>query len=432
MQPGARLLAAIEVLDEVLRRHRPASQALSDWGRAHRFAGSRDRAAIGNIVFDALRGRNSLASLTGDDTPRALALGVMAHRWSVSPEDVAAMCAGERAPAPLSETELAGLSASLADDAPDWVRGDYPEWLDAELCEAFGQDVPIQGAALAERAPIDLRVNTLKADRGKVLKALAKFGAHETPLSPIGVRVPARACDAKAPNLEAEAGHGKGWFEVQDEGSQIAALLCGAGAGQQVVDVCAGAGGKSLALAAAMGNTGQLYAYDSDKVRLRPIFERLKRAGARNVQVLPAGETEALKALRARMDVVLVDAPCSGSGAWRRRPDAKWRLSPEALAKRHGEQRATLDSAAALVRPGGHLVYVTCSVLPSENTAQVGRFLRDHADFAPAPAGDAWAARLGAPFPGNAAHNAETGALLLTPATHGTDGFFVAILTRMS
>jgi len=357
---------------------------------------------------------------------------VMAHRWSVPSEDVAAMCAGERAPAPLSETELAGLSASLADDAPAWVRGDYPEWLDAELREAFGQDAPIQGAALAERAPIDLRVNTLKADRSKVLKALAKFGAHETPLSPIGVRVPARACDAKAPNLEAEAGHGKGWFEVQDEGSQIAALLCGGGAGQQVVDVCAGAGGKSLALAAAMGNTGQLYAYDSDKVRLRPIFERLKRAGARNVQVLPAGETEALKALRARMDVVLVDAPCSGSGAWRRRPDAKWRLSPEALAKRHEEQRATLDTAAALVRPGGHLVYVTCSVLPSENTAQVGRFLRDHADFAPAPAGDAWAARLGAPFPGSAAHNAETGALLLTPATHGTDGFFVAILTRMS
>jgi len=198
------------------------------------------------------------------------------------------------------------------------------------------------------------------------------------------------------------------------------------------VDVCAGAGGKSLALAAAMGNTGQLYAYDSDKVRLRPIFERLKRAGARNVQVLPAGEIEALKALRARMDVVLVDAPCSGSGAWRRRPDAKWRLSPEALAKRHGEQRETLDSAATLVRPGGHLVYVTCSVLPSENTAQVGRFLRDHADFAPAPAGDAWAAHLSAPFPGNAAHNGETGALLLTPATHGTDGFFVAILTRMS
>lgn len=432
MQPGARLLAAIEVLDEVLRRHRPASQALSDWGRAHRFAGARDRAAIGNIVFDALRGRSSLASLMGDDTPRALALGVMAHRWSVPPGDVAAMCAGERNPAPLSEAELAGLSAGLAEDAPPWVRGDYPEWLDAELHEVFGMDAPSQAAALADRAPVDLRVNTLKADRGKVVKALAKFGAHETPLSPIGIRVPARARDAKAPNLEAEAAHGKGWFEVQDEGSQIAALLTGTRAGQQVADVCAGAGGKSLALAAAMRNTGQLYAYDSDKVRLRPIFERLKRAGARNVQVLPAGETEALETLRARMDVVLVDAPCSGSGAWRRRPDAKWRLSPEALAKRHGEQRATLDTAAALVRPGGYLVYVTCSVLPSENSAQVARFLRDHADFTPAPVESAWAAHLSAPFPGSAAPDDETGALLLTPASHRTDGFFVAILARVS
>ena len=432
MQPGARLLAAIEVLDEVLRRHRPASQALSDWGRAHRFAGARDRAAIGNIVFDALRGRSSLASLMGDDTPRALALGVMAHRWSVPPGDVAAMCAGERNPAPLSEAELAGLSAGLAEDAPPWVRGDYPEWLDAELHEVFNMDAPSQAAALADRAPVDLRVNTLKADRGKVVKALAKFGAHETPLSPIGIRVPARARDAKAPNLEAEAAHGKGWFEVQDEGSQIAALLTGTRAGQQVADVCAGAGGKSLALAAAMRNTGQLYAYDSDKVRLRPIFERLKRAGARNVQVLPAGETEALETLRARMDVVLVDAPCSGSGAWRRRPDAKWRLSPEALAKRHGEQRATLDTAAALVRPGGYLVYVTCSVLPSENSAQVARFLRDHADFTPAPVESAWAAHLSAPFPGSAAPDDETGALLLTPASHRTDGFFVAILARVS
>ena len=432
MQPGARLLAAIEVLDEVLRRHRPASQALSDWGRAHRFAGARDRAAIGNIVFDALRGRSSLASLMGDDTPRALALGVMAHRWSVPPGDVAAMCAGERNPAPLSEAELARLSVGLAEDAPPWVRGDYPEWLDAELHEVFGMDAPSQAAALADRAPVDLRVNTLKADRGKVVKALAKFGAHETPLSPIGIRVPARARDAKAPNLEAEAAHGKGWFEVQDEGSQIAALLTGTRAGQQVADVCAGAGGKSLALAAAMRNTGQLYAYDSDKVRLRPIFERLKRAGARNVQVLPAGETEALETLRARMDVVLVDAPCSGSGAWRRRPDAKWRLSPEALAKRHGEQRATLDTAAALVRPGGYLVYVTCSVLPSENSAQVARFLRDHADFTPAPVESAWAAHLSAPFPGSAAPDDETGALLLTPASHRTDGFFVAILARVS
>jgi len=430
MQPGARLLAAIEVLEEILGRHRPAAQALSDWGRSHRFAGARDRAAIGNIVFDALRRRNSLAALMGEDTPRALAIGVMAHLWGLAPEDIGAMCAGARSPEPLSADERAGITAQLPAEAPDWVRGDYPEWLDDAFQQAFGPDAAAQGTALAQRAPVDLRVNTLKADREKVVKALRQYGARETPHSPIGVRVPARDGDAKAPNLEAEAAHGKGWFEVQDEGSQLAALLTGARAGQQVADICAGAGGKTLALAAQMQNKGQIHAYDSDKLRLRPIFERLKRAGARNAQVLSAGAEAALDGLCERMDVVLVDAPCSGSGAWRRRPDSKWRLSPAALEKRHAEQRQTLDAAARLVRPGGRLVYVTCSVLPSENRAQVQRFLRDAPDFAPCAVAPAWEARVGGAFPGSAGRQSDDGALLLSPATHDADGFFIALLER--
>jgi len=431
MQPGARLLAAFEVLDEILERHRPAAQALSDWGRAHRFAGARDRAAIGNIVFDALRRRNSLGVLMDADTPRALALGVMAHLWGVAPEEVDTMCAGGRTPEPLNAAERAGLSAQLAADTPDWVRGDYPEWLDDAFQQVFGPNAAAHGAALAQRAPIDLRVNTLKADREKVLKALRPFGAQETPHSPVGVRVPAREGAAKAPNLEAEAAHGKGWFEVQDEGSQIAALLTGARAGQQVSDICAGAGGKTLALAAQMQNKGQIHAYDADKQRLRPIFERLKRAGARNVQVLPAGADSALHGLCGRMDVVLVDAPCSGSGAWRRRPDSKWRLSPETLAKRHAEQQAALGDAASLVRAGGRLVYVTCSVLPSENGSQASWFVRSHPEFVASPVENAWRANLPVPFPGTAACKAEAGTLLLSPATHGTDGFFVAIFERI-
>jgi 16S rRNA (cytosine967-C5)-methyltransferase len=431
MQPGARLQAAIEVLDEILHRHSPASRALSDWGRMHRFAGSRDRAVIGNIVFDALRRRNSLAVLMGADSPRALGIGVMAHQWGATPEAVGAMCGGGRTPEPLSADERAGLTSSLPADAPDWVRGDYPKWLDEEFRAAFGADAAAQGKALAERAPVDLRVNTLKADRAKVLKALRAHDVEETPLSPLGVRVPARGSDAKSPNLEAEAAHGKGWFEVQDEGSQLAALLSGARAGQQVADVCAGAGGKTLSLAAQMENTGQLYAYDADKLRLRPVFERLKRAGARNVQVLPGSDDAALDALRGRMDVALVDAPCSGSGAWRRHPDAKWRLSPEALARRQAEQRAVLLQAAPLVRRGGRLVYVTCSVLPSENDAQATWFLREHAGFAPVAAAQAWAESVPAAFPGSAARSAEASALLLSPATHGTDGFFVAIFERI-
>ncbi|MCK9909854.1 RsmB/NOP family class I SAM-dependent RNA methyltransferase, partial [Microbacteriaceae bacterium K1510] len=172
---------------------------------------------------------------------------------------------------------------------------------------------------------------------------------------------------AKAPHLEAETAHGKGWYEVQDEGSQIAALLAGAGPRMQVLDLCAGAGGKTLALAAGMQNTGQIYAYDSDKKQLRPIFERLKRAGARNVQVLEAGDEAALSALGPRFDLVLVDAPCTGSGTWRRKPDAKWRLKPSNIPERQEDQRRVLELGAGLTKPGGLLVYVTCSVLPEEN-----------------------------------------------------------------
>ncbi len=432
MQPGARLQAAIEVLDEILDRHRPASHALSDWGRAHRFAGSGDRAAIGNIVFDALRKRNSLAWRMDADTPRALALGVLGHGWGEPADTIAAMCAGGRTPEPLSEAERAGLAAQPDMEAPDWVRGDYPEWLADEFRAAFGAEAVAQGAALSERAPVDLRVNTLKADRAKVMKALREYAPEETPFSPVGVRVPVRARHHKAPKIETDAAHGKGWFEVQDEGSQLAALLAGAQPRDQVADVCAGAGGKTLAFAAQMDNTGQIYAYDADKTRLRPIFERLKRAGARNVQVLPAGDESALEALAGRMDIVFVDAPCSGSGAWRRRPDAKWRLSPQALAKRHAEQRAVLAQAAPLVKPGGRLVYVTCSVLPSENAAQAAWFLAERPDFAPVPSEQTWQESLSAPFPGSAAANADANALLLSPATHGTDGFFVAIFRRMA
>ena len=184
----------------------------------------------------------------------------------------------------------------------------------------------------------------------------------------------------KSPHVEAEPGHGKGWYEVQDEGSQLATLLSGARPRQQVMDLCAGAGGKTLALAALMENSGQLYAYDSDRMRLRPIFERLKRAGVRNAQVLPAGDRAGLDKLEGRMDLVLIDAPCTGSGVWRRRPDAKWRLSPQMLEARLAEQRAVLDEGARLVKPGGRLAYITCSVLPAENRDQVDAFLGRQAD----------------------------------------------------
>jgi 16S rRNA (cytosine967-C5)-methyltransferase len=292
----------------------------------------------------------------------------------------------------------------------------------------FGEAVAEEGAALARRAPVDLRVNTLKADRDKVAKALARFAPQATPLSPVGLRLPAPEGPGRQPNVEAEAAHAKGWYEVQDEGSQIAALMAGAGRRQQVLDICAGAGGKTLAFAALMRNTGQVYAYDDDAQRLRPIFERLKRAGARNVQVLPAGDASALQTLGPRFDAVCLDAPCTGTGAWRRRPDAKWRLKPANLAQRQEEQRAILELAAPLVKPGGRLVYITCTVLPEENDDQIAWFLASHPGFATSPWRDSWAAAIGTEPPASA--DGGDGALLLTPARHGTDGFFIAVLAR--
>jgi 16S rRNA (cytosine967-C5)-methyltransferase len=428
MRPGAQIAAAIELLDEVLNRHRPAASALADWGKAHRFAGSGDRAAIGNLLYDALRRKRSLAAQMGSDAPRAIVLAAAPHALGLAPATVAASAGGSaHAVEPLTEAEQEGLRRQVRADAPASVRGDFPDWLEASLERAFGAAAAVEGAALACRAPVDLRVNGLKADRDKVMRALARFSPLPTPYSPIGIRLPAPEGPGRQPNVEAEPGHGKGWYEVQDEGSQIAALMAGAGPRKQVLDLCAGAGGKTLAFAAMMRNTGQVYAYDGDPQRLRPVFERLKRAGARNVQVLPAGDAAALGALGPRFDVVFIDAPCTGTGAWRRRPDAKWRLRPANLAQRQQEQRALLELAAPLAKPGGRLVYVTCSILPEENDDQLAWFCASRPDFTVLAWREAWAAGVGGEPPSSACGDS---ALLLTPARHGTDGFFVAVLAR--
>ncbi len=428
MQLAGRLAAAIEVLDEIEARHRPASQALADWGRAHRFAGGGDRAAIGNLVFDVLRRRNSLGFLMASDAPRALVLAAACTLWGLPVEETAAACEGPHGPGALRDDERARLAGPADADAPDWVRGDYPEWLAPAFARAFGDRAADEGAGLAMRAPVDLRANTLKADRDKVLAALRKFGAEAGPLSPNAVRIPPPTAAGRSPNVEAEPAHARGWFEVQDAASQVAALMTAARPGMQVADICAGAGGKTLALAAMMQNKGQIHVHDADRHRLKPIFERLKRAGAHNVQVIPADEGERLAALEGRMDVVLVDAPCSGSGAWRRKPDAKWRLKPKALETRLADQRAVLARAAPLVKPGGRLVYVTCSVLPEENGDQIAAFLAGNNDFRLSRYRDVWAEAIATDPPASADRGDET--LLLTPFDHGVDGFFIAVLQR--
>jgi 16S rRNA (cytosine967-C5)-methyltransferase len=296
----------------------------------------------------------------------------------------------------------------------------------------FGEARAEEGAALARPAPLDLRANTLKVSREKLIAALAESprlaqASAPTPYAPDGVRIP--WAQGRSFPWAQEQSFVKGWFEVQDEGSQLAVAAAGALPGMQVADVCAGGGGKSLALAAAMQNKGQVYAFDVDGRRLAPMKERLDRAGAHNVQIrAPARGRDVLEDLRGRMDVVFVDAPCSGSGVWRRAPDAKWRLRPASLAKRQEEQREALALAHPLVKPGGRLVYVTCSALPEENEDQIAAFLARTDGFEPAePAAPTESVREAF-----AKGRLEAGApwVRLTPARTGCDGFFIAALQR--
>jgi 16S rRNA (cytosine967-C5)-methyltransferase len=431
MTPSARLAAAIEVFAAIEKERRPAADALKAWGITHRFAGSGDRAAIAGLMYDALRRRASSAFIMGADTPRAILLGMLKRERGLDADVIAKLADGSQyGPEALSDGERARLDGATIDGAPPHIAGDYPEWLDAYLAKTFGDDRAEEGAALSSRAPLDLRINTLKAAREKATGMLADLAPEPARWSPWGLRITLKA-DAKSPPVHAEPAFIKGMVEVQDEGSQLAALLSGAKPGEQVVDLCAGAGGKTLALAAMMENKGQIYAHDDDKRRLAPIHERLARSGARNVQVRnPKSVGDPLADLAGRIDMVLIDAPCTGTGAWRRNPDAKWRMRPGALEQRAKEQVETLDRAVPLLKAGGRIAYVTCSVLDEENGAQVRQFLARHSDFAIVPPADVMAA-LGenAVIFGKAARLTDEG-LLMTPRTTGTDGFFVSVLKR--
>src|ERR1700742_1770290 len=386
MTPAARLSAAIELIDTIDAQRIPAAKALKEWGTAHRYAGSGDRAAISGLLWDVLRRRASSAFLMDADTPRARVLGMLKLERGMEADEIAALCDGGRfAPQPLSESERAALMSRTLSDAPPHVAGDYPDWLDGFLAQAFGDDRIAEATAMASRAPLDLRVNTLKAKREKVEGSIRHLGARPTPWSPIGLRIDLGA-DARNPGIHAEEDFIKGAIEVQDEGSQLAALLSAAKPGEQVIDLCAGAGGKTLTLAAMMQGKGRLIATDHDKRQLAPIYERLSRAGVHNADVrTPKGDSEPLSDIKASADLVLIDAPCTGTGTWRRNPDAKWRMRPGALEIRIKDQIEVLDRAAPLVKPGGRIAYITCSVLPEENGDQVRAFVARHSQFAIAP-----------------------------------------------
>ncbi|WP_173930961.1 RsmB/NOP family class I SAM-dependent RNA methyltransferase [Chelativorans sp. Marseille-P2723] len=427
MRLGGRLAAAIEILEDIERRHRPAADALREWGLAHRFAGAGDRAAIGNLVFDGLRRRRSAAWLFDQDTPRALVFGAFLLERGILPEAVNNALADDRfAPPLLEEAEIAMAGERIRQTPPDSVRANIPEWSMPLMQRSFSSAWVEEGAALAERPPLDMRSNTLKASREKVLARLSNLGAIPTRLAHDGLRIPPVTGDGRHPNVQAEQAFGDGWFEVQDEGSQVVATLAGAAPGKQVLDFCAGAGGKTLAMSAAMGNRGQIYAYDADRQRLAPIFDRLKRASCRNVQVI--SDPAQLAPLETQMDIVLVDAPCTGSGTWRRRPDAKWRLSPSQLDMRRQEQMLILDAASRYVKPGGWLAYVTCSIFTEENAEAISAFLKRSPAFRLLDHEAIWRRH----FPAEQTRPTITEGITLTPATTGTDGFYFAAVERIT
>ena len=427
MRLGGRLAAAIEVLEDIEKRHRPAADALKDWGLSHRFAGAGDRAAIGNIVYDALRRKRSAAWLFDSDTPRALGFGALFLEWKETPESINAALEGDKfAPDVLDANEAKALQSRRLEEGPDAIRADCPDWCAPLLEATYGDEWIVEARSLAERPPLDLRANNLKGDRTRVLVELAGAGAQPSPIAPRGIRIPPISGHGRHPNVQAEPAFQKGWFEVQDEGSQIVAELAMPGSPSQILDYCAGAGGKTLSLSAAMENRGQIFAYDAEKSRLAPIVDRLKRAGSRNVQVISSAA--GLAPLKGHMDIVLVDAPCTGSGTWRRRPDAKWRLTRKQLEVRMAEQSAILDAAVTFVKPGGHLVYITCSVFEEENQRQVEAFAGRTPDFSPADHCALWDRHFSAHA--EKARIDRVAGIALSPAKTGTDGFFFASLRR--
>jgi 16S rRNA (cytosine967-C5)-methyltransferase len=435
LTPGAQVAAAIDILATIEIGGRPADDAAADYFRRRRYIGAKDRTQIAGHVYSALRHRAAIdwwIARIGKGTvepaarSRALAALVQVEGWR--PEAVAAACDGDRfRPAQLNTAEarlidrLGGRTLHHP-EMPRSVANDVPEWLEPYLERVFGKGLEREMAALNASAPIDLRVNLLKASRETARRALAMEGvaSQPTPLSPIGLRLRKRV------PLSGLAAFKDGVFDVQDEGSQIAVLMAGARPGMRVVDFCAGAGGKTLALAAGMANRGKLVACDVSARRLERAALRLRRAGVGNVErrVLTSANDKWVKRHAGGFDRVLVDAPCLGTGTWRRNPDAKWRSRPEDLAELVERQQAILRSAARLVRSGGRLVYVTCSLLREENEAQADAFLAAMPDFALVPAARAWEETIGG------ASRAGENYLFLTPARHGTDGFFVAVLER--
>jgi len=433
MRDGGKISAAIDVLSDVLSRHQPVKSAARDWGKRARYAGSKDRAWVSGLVLDALRKKNSIGHAMGSDEPRALILGALSFAWGWDIRRIDDAMDEEHAPSALTLDERERLVMAPDVTAEAHINGDYPEWLAPHMQRVFGEEAVIEAQAMTVRAAVDLRVNTLKADAERAAKPLRTAKAEPSRLLHNAFHIPAPDPSQREASLQSIPAYSKGWVEVQDAGSQIAAAAANVQAGEQVLDFCAGGGGKTLAMAAALGGKGQVHAYDIDGRRLSALIPRLKRSGAHNVQLCHPREPEQLEALRDAMDVVFVDAPCTGTGTWRRRPDSKWRVKASALEKRMAEQAEILAAASAYVKPGGRLVYATCSFLMEEDEDRVAEFLASNSSFAQESAADAAIASGLLTEAGAAAVQSgqgPDGGVRLTPRRAGTDGFFFAVMRR--
>jgi len=436
VKPGARLQAVAELLEDIASGG-VADAAASRYFRERRYIGSKDRSSVAERLFAILRRRarldwwiNRVLERSPDSPPpaarhRLIADMIISDNWGMQ-KFVDNFDGEKHHPIPLSRAERT-LVEKLAEqplnhpDMPRWVRYEIPEWAEPQISGLFaGDDAELE--ALNENAPLDLRVNRLKGSREAALEALKEQGvtAEAAPWSPLAIRVAGRPAMGTLPAFH------EGIVEIQDEGSQLVALLADAKPGHWVLDYCAGAGGKTLALAAEMENKGRLVASDISAKRLQRAVERLRRAGVHNAErrALDGEHAQWFKRQAGKFDRVVVDAPCSGTGTWRRNPDMKWKIGPQDIAELRGKQAEIIDAASKLVKVGGRLVYATCSILPEENEETIKGFLANHPEFEVVPVTKVWADRIGGECPVSGDY------LRLSPKTHGTDGFFTAVLER--
>lgn len=429
MTPSARIQASIELLDQIFdawqsEKRFPADKLLEKYFKSCRYIGSKDRGAVAELIYWVLRHKATiewwLGKYSQNLSGRFFIITALILRGDCGIENINNIFSGERfSPNKLTDNEInytKKIDRNLHGNdgynqgIPEHVRLNYPQWMEDKLRASFGDKISEAMNALNEQAPTDLRVNTLKTNRDKLIKDLQAegFECAPAPFSPIGIRLTRRAPIFTSKFFK------DGHFEVQDAGSQALALLVDAKAGQRVIDFCAGAGGKTLAIAAMMENKGRILAWDTSKKRLDQINVRLKRAGIHNVQthVLESEHDSFIKRHKATADRVLVDAPCSGSGTWRRNPDLKWRFNNNDLEEVIKIQHDILQSAARLVKAGGKLIYATCSVFLEENEMQIDRFLQDNPNFK------------------IACYDNKQPYFRVTPHEHGVDGFFAATLEK--